>query len=162
VRLQEFNELDAAQAEAALRGCADVTRWARDLAAARPYAARAQLVGAAAAHATWSDTELETALADHPRIGEQATGARAATSASEQAGVDGAARAAFVEANRTYEERFGRIYLVRAKGRTGVEMLDLLHERLGHDEATEREVTKQQLSEIALLRLESLIEEEDA
>ena len=59
--------------------------------------------------------------------------------------------------NAAYEERFGRIYLVRAKGRSGEELLALLEQRLGNDPATELEVTRQQLGEIALLRLADLV-----
>ncbi len=69
-------------------------------------------------------------------------------------------REAFVEANRRYEERFDRIYLVRAAGRSAAEMLELLEQRLTHDDATELAVTKQQLTEIAMLRLEDLVEED--
>ena len=69
-------------------------------------------------------------------------------------------REAFREANRRYEERFDRIYLVRAAGRTAAEMLALLEQRLTHDDATELAVTKQQLTEIAMLRLETLVEED--
>lgn len=154
--LEEFHALPAADAAAVVRPCADVDRWVGALVAARPYAALAALLDHAAAHAVWTDEELDRALAGHPRIGERATG----TSATEQAGVDDAARQAFVAANRHYEERFGRIYLVRAAGRTGEEMLALLEERLGHDDATERETTKQQLTEIALLRLQGLFQED--
>jgi 2-oxo-4-hydroxy-4-carboxy-5-ureidoimidazoline decarboxylase len=58
--------------------------------------------------------------------------------------------------NAAYEERFGRIYLVRAAGRTADEILTLLEERLGNDPDTELAVTAGQLREIAVLRLEGL------
>ena len=59
--------------------------------------------------------------------------------------------------NLAYEERFGRIYLVRAKGRSGEDLLAFLEERLDNDPDTELEVTKGQLAEIALLRLTDLL-----
>ena len=67
---------------------------------------------------------MTAALADHPRIGERPTGAGAAAAMSgrEQAGVDPAddeLRRRLADGNRRYEERFGRIYLVRAAGRSG-------------------------------------------
>ncbi|MFT4263602.1 MAG: 2-oxo-4-hydroxy-4-carboxy-5-ureidoimidazoline decarboxylase, partial [Nocardioides sp.] len=109
--------------------------------------------------------DVAGALADHPRIGErhQGAGASADMSRSEQAGLglDGGAggdlTARLKAGNAAYEERFGRIYLVRAAGRSGEEMLALLEERLGNDDETEAAVTKQQLGEIALLRLEGLL-----
>lgn len=45
---------------------------------------------------------------------------------------------------------------MRAKGRSGAELLALLEERLDNDPADELAVTKQQLGEIALLRMEDL------
>ena len=160
MRLAELNTMEAPDAARVLRGCADVDRWVAALLVRRPYADRRTLLDTAHLLATWSDAELAHALADHPRIGERGTGPTTATSAREQAGVTDADREAFREANRRYEERFDRIYLVRAAGRTAAEMLALLEQRLTHDDATELAVTKQQLTEIAMLRLEDLVEED--
>lgn len=164
VRIEEFNELTDDQAEAALRACVAIEAWTTDLRSARPYDDTTHLIAAARAHAArWSPDQVAEALADHPRIGERhrGTGASAAHSRSEQAGLD-AADAVFADrmadGNRRYEERFDRIYLVRAKGRTGEEMLTFLEERLDNDDLTEQEVTRQQLAEIALLRLADLVE----
>jgi 2-oxo-4-hydroxy-4-carboxy-5-ureidoimidazoline decarboxylase len=105
---------------------------------------------------------VTAALADHPRIGERPSGdsASAAMSGREQAGVDAGdaeLRRRLAEGNRRYEERFGRIYLVRAAGRGGQELVDLLEQRLANDAATELAVTRQQLGEIALLRLQGQV-----
>jgi 2-oxo-4-hydroxy-4-carboxy-5-ureidoimidazoline decarboxylase len=110
----------------------------------------------------WTDDEVTAALADHPRIGERpaGAGANAAMSGREQAGVDpadDALRRRLADGNRRYEDRFGRIYLVRAAGRSGAELLDLLEQRLTNDPETELAVTREQLAEIALLRLEGQI-----
>ena len=104
---------------------------------------------------------MEGALADHPRIGERPSGlgrrrrdvALASRPASTPTDADALDRLA--DGNRRYEERFGRIYLVRAAGRTAAEMLDLLEQRLTNDPATELGVTKGQLAEIATLRLKA-------
>jgi 2-oxo-4-hydroxy-4-carboxy-5-ureidoimidazoline decarboxylase len=80
-------------------------------------------------------------------------------SRSEQSGIDPAdaeITARLAAGNAAYEERFGRIYLVRAAGRSATDLLDLLEERLTHDPETELAVTTEQLGEIALLRLEGL------
>ena len=66
-------------------------------------------------------------------------------------------RTRLADGNRRYEERFGRIYLVRAAGRSGAELLDLLEQRLTNDPDTELGVTRGQLAEIALLRLEGQV-----
>jgi 2-oxo-4-hydroxy-4-carboxy-5-ureidoimidazoline decarboxylase len=56
-----------------------------------------------------------------------------------------------------YEERFERVFLIRASGRTGPQILAELDRRLGNDPATERAETVSQLREIALLRLEQVL-----
>ncbi|MCA1982875.1 2-oxo-4-hydroxy-4-carboxy-5-ureidoimidazoline decarboxylase [Nocardioides nematodiphilus] len=161
--LATFNRLDAAQATELLAPCVRIASWPADIVAARPYPDTAALLQRARdAAAAWTDAEVEAALADHPRIGERPSGdtASAVMSTREQAGVDPAdseVQQRLRHGNARYEARFGRIYLVRAAGRSADELLDLLEERLDNDPDTERAVTKQQLGEIALLRLEGLI-----
>ena len=65
-------------------------------------------------------------------------------SAREQAGVDPAdadVQARLADGNRRYEERFDRIYLVRAAGRSAEEILALLEQRLGQRPGDRAEVT---------------------
>ena len=69
---------------------------------------------------------------------------------------DPALAGALAAGNRAYEERFGHLYLVRAAGRSGQEMLALLDERLGNDQLVEQDVVRQQLAEITSLRLRRL------
>lgn len=157
--LTAFNSAPADVATAYVAPCVRIPAWAEALAAGRPYPDLAALLEVAARHAAdWSDAEVDAALADHPRIGERTTAG--SMSAAEQAGVDPAdaeLQERLREGNRRYEERFGRIYLVRAAGRSATDLLDLLETRLAHDDTTERRVTKEQLGEIALLRLEGLL-----
>lgn len=83
-------------------------------------------------------------------------------SRSEQAGVDpedAAAAEALAAGNRAYEEKFGRVFLIRAAGRTAPEILAALNERLANSPAQEDVIVAQQLREIALLRLEGVISE---
>ncbi|UMG91466.1 2-oxo-4-hydroxy-4-carboxy-5-ureidoimidazoline decarboxylase [Nocardioides sp. TF02-7] len=125
MRVEELNGLPADEAAAVLRACADVDAWVDRLVRGRPWADRAALLTAAdEAARRWTATEVDQALAQHPRIGERpdGDGPAAAQSRSEQAGVDPAdtdLAARLAEGNRRYEERFGRIYLVRARGRSG-------------------------------------------
>jgi 2-oxo-4-hydroxy-4-carboxy-5-ureidoimidazoline decarboxylase len=162
LRIGELNALPEAELEAALRACADVDSWVAALIKGRPYDDTDQLLEAARSQASaWTAEEVERALEDHPRIGEQPAGASAGHAAREQAGLDPAdaeLAARLRDGNRRYEERFGRIYLVRARGRTGPELAELLEQRLDNDPDTELEVTRAQLAEIALLRLSDLVE----
>ncbi len=158
----EFNALPEAEARARVAACLAVPRWVDDVVAGRPYRDLAALTRAAGdAAAELDDDELEAALARHPRIGERASGDHdAAFSEREQSGVDGrdgdvARRLA--EGNRAYEARFGRVFLIRAAGRTAPEILDELDRRLGNDPEAERADTVAQLREIALLRLRQVV-----
>jgi 2-oxo-4-hydroxy-4-carboxy-5-ureidoimidazoline decarboxylase len=63
-----------------------------------------------------------------------------------------------VHGNRAYEERFGRVFLIRASGRTAEQMYDELQARLGHDDETERVVVLHELADIVRLRLTKLVD----
>ena len=157
-----FDELPEGEARALLATCLDVPRWADELLAGRPYgSADALLARAAEAAGSLSDDELDAALARHPRIGERAgAGHDAAHSAREQSGVDRSDAEVLqrlADGNRAYEERFDRVFLIRAAGRDSREILAELERRLGNDDATERAETVDQLGQIAVLRLEGAL-----
>ncbi len=148
--LARFNT--APDAERDLLDVCSAPRWASAVAAGRPYATADALQDAAAAALT--DADLDAALTGHPRIGGRSAGG---VSGREQAGVGDAVLAALAEGNRTYEERFGHVYLVCASGRSGEELLATLHARLGHDPATERAVALRELAVINRLRLRRMV-----
>ena len=58
-----------------------------------------------------------------------------------------------VAGNQAYEERFGHVFLIRAAGRSGDEILAELERRLGNPPEAERAETADNLRQIALLRL---------
>jgi 2-oxo-4-hydroxy-4-carboxy-5-ureidoimidazoline decarboxylase len=151
-----FDRLPAEEARALLLRCLSAPGWADRVVAGRPYgSAEALLTAADAAARDLSPRDLEAALAGHPRIGERAAaGHNAAASAREQQGVEAADRARLLAANRAYEDRFGHVFLIRAAGRTGAEILAELERRLGNEPEAERAETADNLRQIALLRLE--------
>lgn len=161
--LRGFNELGQDAAHALLLTCLDIPRWAALVVAGRPYADPHRLAATMrSAAVTITDEELTRALARHPRIGERADAARheAAHSEREQSGIDRTdddlARQ-LVEGNRAYEERFGQVFLIRAAGRSGQEVLAQLRLRLRNTDEQERAETIEQLVQIALLRLQEAL-----
>jgi 2-oxo-4-hydroxy-4-carboxy-5-ureidoimidazoline decarboxylase len=161
VLLEEFNTLDEAAAAAVLIACAAVPSWAESVVQTRPFEdLRTLLAYADSAAAHWTSIEVARALADHPRIGEhhRGPGSSARLSRSEQGGVllDSDVATRLAEGNRRYEERFGRIFLVRAAGRSAEEILASLEDRLTNDPDTELAITTGQLREIAALRLQGV------
>ncbi len=140
-----------------LLSCLAVPRWVDDVLAGEPYADRdAAVARADEAARALTDEELDQALSGHPRIGERG----GSQSQREQAGVDpeaGNTAARLAAGNAAYEERFGRVFLIRAAGRDAEAILAELDRRLGNDDATERDETVDNLRQIALLRLEALL-----
>jgi allantoicase len=167
VGLRWWNLLPVRDAARQIRSCCASTVWAATLAEERPVADLDALCAASERITlTLPWDEVVAALAGHPRIGQAPTGKgkEAASSRREQAGVaaDPELAQALAEGNRAYEERFDHVYLVRAAGRSGQEMLALLNERLGNDPTVERDVVRQQLAEITSLRLRRLWREGEA
>ncbi|MFC6422898.1 2-oxo-4-hydroxy-4-carboxy-5-ureidoimidazoline decarboxylase [Ornithinimicrobium tianjinense] len=150
------------EARALLRGCLDVDRWVEEVLAGRPYGDRVALVRTAdLAARSLTAAELDAALAGHPRIGERAgAGHNQQASGREQAGVDSAdtdLATRLASGNAAYEQRFDRVFLIRAAGRDGEEILAELQRRLGNDDDAERAEVVDNLRQIALLRLEEAV-----
>jgi OHCU decarboxylase len=158
----KLNRLPADEASAALLDCCGSVRWAREVAALRPFRDVDELLDAGAR--VWfglnRDDWLE-AFRSHPRIGERQAAADVGEDArrwseGEQSRARTASdetRAALVEANREYEERFGFIYIVCATGKTAAEMLAILRERLKNDRETELRVAAAEQWRITELRV---------
>ncbi len=142
-----------------LRACCAADAWLAPMSLARPFATTKdatdlsdELVRAL------DEAGLDQALGAHARIGERRLGSTVEDrwSRTEQAGalaVDTDVQQRLDEGNRRYEQRFGRVFLIRAAGRTAEEMLAALEERLGHDDDTERDVVRRELADIVRLRL---------
>ena len=161
-RLEWFNQLSDEEAASELLAVCHSRRWAKEVAAGRPYADLAALQRAA--DEVWLGLGPEDwleAFAAHPRIGEGG-GASADWSRQEQAGVGGAdadVRERLAAGNAEYEARFGNVFLISAAGRDADEILAALTERLGNDPATELRVAADEHRRITRLRLERLMAE---
>ena len=164
--LARLNALPTAEAEAALLHCLGATRWARAMAARRPFRSRDELFTTADELCAELDRKdwLE-AFSRHPKIGE--TRAAQETSATErrwseeeQSAASRAASetmAALAEANRAYFDRFGYIFIVCATGKSAEEMLALLRQRLQNDPDAELSVAAEEQRRVTRLRLEKLL-----
>jgi len=141
-----------------------VERWASEL-EGREFADAEALAAAATDAATpLTEAEIDQALAAHPRIGERpvGTGAEASFSADEQSASeseDEQLARALAEGNAAYEARFGRIFVIRAAGRTRQEIVAEIDRRLLNDDASELDEIAEQLRQIANLRLRAALEE---
>ncbi len=148
-----------------LRACCAADAWLSQMSRARPFpSAKAALDLSDELVLGFDDAALDQALAAHARIGERRLGSTVEDrwSRTEQAGalaVDSDVQQRLAEGNRRYEERFGRVFLIRAAGRSAEEMLAALEERLGQDDQAERDVVRRELADIVRLRLLKALED---
>jgi OHCU decarboxylase len=157
--------------EAALRSCCGSDSWVaamRDERTKNPSAFASLDALKLRAAALWNalaTKDWDQAFRAHPRIGEkkaEATQSAVAQgwSAKEQASVDTATQATRDELKKTnlaYEEKFARIYIVCATGKTADEMLSIAKERMQSDPETELRRAVEEQRRITDLRLEKLV-----
>jgi 2-oxo-4-hydroxy-4-carboxy-5-ureidoimidazoline decarboxylase len=162
--LADWNAMAASAAAAAILPCNGSHAWAEALADLRPFASPEALFDAA--DHVWKAlpaSDWQQAFNSHPRIGEQKAHAATAESlrwsSGEQsaANPDSATKAKLRAANRKYEAKFDRIFLVCATGKTAAEMLAILSRRLGNDPASELLEAAEQQRQITQLRLRKWI-----
>jgi len=164
-----LNSLPAAEATKELLQCCGSTRWARQMAEARPYAALEALI--ASASEIWRSLDRNDwleAFRSHPKIGEKkaaepVSGQARQWSGQEQAGVVTASQEtvdSLATLNRAYEQKFGFIFIICATGKTSGEMLSALRERLEHEPADELPIAAAEQSKITELRLKKLLTSE--
>ena len=158
--LENFNRLEQPYAVQTILPCNGSKAWAIGVVNLYPFDTPEDLF--AASDKVWlalPEADWQQAFDSHPRIGEHK--AKAATeqslkwSAGEQSAADpdAATKAALAAANAAYEQKFGRIFIVCATGKTAAEMLALCQRRLQNDPATELKEAAEQQRQITQLRL---------
>jgi 2-oxo-4-hydroxy-4-carboxy-5-ureidoimidazoline decarboxylase len=165
--LARWNRLPVDDAESEILPCCGSRAWAMGLASRRPIANEADLL--AASDEAWrslAEPDWMEAFRSHPRIGESVAAASPTQSANwaaqEQRKVseaDDAVKIALAEGNREYERRFQHIFIVCATGKTALEMLSILRERLENDAVTELREAAEQQRLITQIRLKKWIEQ---
>jgi 2-oxo-4-hydroxy-4-carboxy-5-ureidoimidazoline decarboxylase len=165
--LERWSSLDPIDAAREMLPCCGSQAWAAEMVARRPMAdAETVFLIADAVWVGLPESEWQEAFASHPRIGQQkapgeATPEALAWSRMEQSAAvstDDAVQRALAEGNRRYEERFGRIFIVCANGRTAAEILALLERRLGYEPGVELQEAAEQQRQIMQLRLHRWLE----
>jgi allantoicase len=149
--------------EEALLRCCGARRWAKVMAAASPFEDLAMLLRIA--ETTWwamSDSDRLEAFAAHPKIGDKGPRPGDKWSAQEQSGTASAQEqtlAALADANRTYFDQYGFIYIVCATGRSADAMLADIRARLRNTRADEMRTASEEQAKILRLRLTKLVQE---
>ncbi len=170
--LARWNQFPVDEAVKTILPCCGSTAWARGLVERRPLADEVALLEASTE--TWrglAQSDWMEAFQSHPRIGES----RAASSAlsqpasaqsvewsaqeqSDAAAGDAAVKIALADANRGYERRFNRIFIVSATGKSASEILEILQRRLSYDAESELHEAAEQQRQITEIRLRKWIQ----
>jgi OHCU decarboxylase len=165
--LTRWNTLQEERAAQEILPCCGSKAWAQRMVQQRPMHDEATLL--AASDEIWGGLAEEDwleAFRSHPRIGESrgpalASARSAEWSGQEQRSVSAAGeetKRALAEGNRAYEEKFGRIFIVCATGKTSEEILKILERRLHNDEETELREAAEQQRQITQLRLKKWLQ----
>jgi 2-oxo-4-hydroxy-4-carboxy-5-ureidoimidazoline decarboxylase len=160
--LARWNKLPPGEAADEILSCCGSLAWADGLSARRPFETEPSLLEAS--DEVWTRLARHDwieAFSKHPRIGERrapevATAQSALWSTEEQQSVAQAqetVRLALAQANREYEQRFGRVFIICATGRSAAEMLEIVRRRLRNDDATELRESAEEQRRITNLRL---------
>ena len=165
--LAGWNLLPPDEALTKILPCCGSKAWAHSMVARRPFANEDMLLRVSSE--IWrslTPSDCMEAFQSHPRIGEtrasQPPSAQsAAWSAQEQRDVTDAeaeTKAALADANREYEQRFNRIFIVCATGKSAAEILAILQQRLDNDAETELQQAAEQQRQITELRLKKWLQ----
>jgi 2-oxo-4-hydroxy-4-carboxy-5-ureidoimidazoline decarboxylase len=165
--LDDLNDLPTEEVRGALGSCCGSKRWVNAMVERLPFRSFDDLLIAAdEAFAELDRPDWLEAFAQHPKIGdvrslrERFPGV-AHWAAAEQAGVANSPETVLQEladANRSYEFKFGHIFVVFATGKSAEEMLELLLERLPNDPQTELANAAAEQMKITHLRLHRLLQ----
>jgi 2-oxo-4-hydroxy-4-carboxy-5-ureidoimidazoline decarboxylase len=158
--LENWNRLEQTYATEAILPCNGSVAWAIGMVNARAFETPQELF--AVSDKVWqglTPSDWQQAFDSHPRIGEHKAKAASEQSLKWSAGeqstatMDSTTEEKLAAANKEYEHKFGRIFIVCASGKTAAEMLAILNARLANDAATELKEAAEQQRQITQLRL---------
>jgi len=164
--LARWNGLPQEEAAREILACCGSRTWAASMASQRPIQDEASLL--ATSDTIWrsvGESDWLEAFRSHPRIGETRTEKVAPAQSStwseqeqeKAATADEAVKMALKWGNREYEQKFGRIFIVCATGKSASEILEILRRRLHNDDATELQLAAEEPRQIMHIRLKKWI-----
>jgi 2-oxo-4-hydroxy-4-carboxy-5-ureidoimidazoline decarboxylase len=164
--LARWNSLRRQEAAREILPCCGSENWAAGMASKRPIQDELSLMETS--DTIWQglgEPDWLEAFRSHPRIGESraeinSVAQSSAWSEQEQqkaASADEAMKLALKWGNREYEQKFGRIFIVCATGKSSSDILEILRRRLHNDEATELQQAAEEQRQIMHIRLKKWI-----
>ncbi len=169
MQIEELNRLAAGELKSKFLLCCSSEPWADRLVESRPFGSVEELLSMA--DTAWyelSPEESKRSLQHHPRIGplSESEDSRKTWQETKQfvleehKGVDAASQNSLtdlVQYNRKYEEKFGFIFLISAKGKSYQELVAALKDRLANDPETEIDNVRREQAKITQGRLLQIV-----
>lgn len=166
LNLDAFNAMAVSEAKERLLQCCHSQAWARKVVEARPFASKNALFDSSEKY--WlalSESDWLEAFEAHPEIGNAETlkekfRATKAMASSEQARVVEADEPTLQELfrlNQEYKKKFGFLFIVFATGKSALEMLAMLKQRVSNTRPQELQNAAQEQWKITQLRLEKIL-----
>lgn len=164
--LQELNLLDTSSLEAEFFKCCGCTAWTKKLIQFVPFSSLQSLLQQS--DDIWKRCNKQDALeafSHHPKIGdlkslEKKFASTKQWASGEQAGMDEASQQVLkqlADGNKRYEEKFGYIFIVCATGKTALEMLEILSQRIPNNADDELKIAMNEQNKITHIRLNKLL-----
>ena len=165
--LEELNSLQEEDCRKALFSCCGSGKWVEKMLSFRPFLDKEDLQDKAGTlfrscnHEDWRE-----AFSHHARLGQRKKTGKAETKdlskweKQEQSGTAMANDVLLIEleeANIEYENKFGFLFLLCATGKSAVEMLESIYERLPNEFNIEMDIAMEEQNKITKLRLEKLL-----
>lgn len=164
--VDEFNNLNIEAGTELLNGCCTSKKWQGKVLELRPFSDREELLSAQ--EKVWlslAKTDFLEAFDGHPKIGDVGSLKKKYAhtkelAQGEQSGVNTASDEVIEELsllNKKYEEKFGYIFIVCATGKSALEMLNLLKERMKSDPEKELIIAAGEQAKITKIRMEKIL-----
>jgi 2-oxo-4-hydroxy-4-carboxy-5-ureidoimidazoline decarboxylase len=169
--LKDLNSCSIEDARFILSQCCTSVQWIEGLVAKRPFSSKLQLgITADDIWGTLSEPDFLEAFDGHPKIGDVSSlkekyAHTKAFASGEQSSVNDAQETVLTQlqvANDEYFKRFGFIFIVCATGKSALEMLELLRQRLPNTRDVEIVNAAEEQRKIFQIRLKNiaLVEEQ--
>lgn len=166
--IERLNALPHDEIKQQFLNCCGSQNWAQRMRQKRPFANVEELLKTAD-DIWWSLNQADwvEAFSSHPKIGERKSATHVGAAAqrwSEQeqssaASAKSDTREELADLNKTYERKFGYIYIVCASGKSSEEMLAILKGRIDNAPSEELRIAAAEQAQITKLRLQKLVEQ---
>ncbi|MFT5453010.1 MAG: 2-oxo-4-hydroxy-4-carboxy-5-ureidoimidazoline decarboxylase [Enterobacterales bacterium] len=167
MNIDELNKATEAEAETIFMQCCTSSTWTRAMIKSRPFIDQKNVVNTA--NQNWQgldEADYLQAFEGHPRIGDvnslrEKYASTKQLASGEQSSVQEASEKTLTElanGNEKYFEKFGFIFIVFATGKSALEMLELLTERLANDRTVELMKAAEEQRKIFQIRLDKCLE----